>query len=359
MSDSTDLNSPFERQTKILMVMDVVESVRLMEQDENDFVSRWQLLVGQAEQRLLALHGGRLVKSLGDGLMLEFKEAVGCIRAGFALQELARQGNRDRSTQEQLNLRIGAHLAEFVVDRHDIYGSDVNLTARIAGLAGPGEFVITAELRDRLAPNLDADVEDLGDCYLKHVAKPVRVFRVGPPGDQPVIAQGQARTWTCGRPIAIIPFQMRSSEPGQDMLGEALADEVIAALSRTSELHVISRLSTTFFRGREDAVEDIKTHLGATYVLSGVCRPAARTCRCSSRLIDAKTRHIVWADSLKGKINGLFSADDELIARLVSGISGAVMQNEVGRAHRHAMPTLEGYTLLLSSVALMHRNSPG
>ena len=175
MTASTDPNFPFACQTKILMVMDVVESVRLMEQDENDFVSRWQALVGQAEHQLLPLHGGRLVKSLGDGLMLEFNDALGCIRAGFALQELTRLDNKARAAEQQLHLRIGAHLAEFVADRHDIYGSDVNLTARIAGLAGPGEFVMTAELRDRLAANLDADIEDLGDCYLKHVTEPVRV----------------------------------------------------------------------------------------------------------------------------------------------------------------------------------------
>lgn len=358
MSASPDPSFPLIRQTKILMVMDVVESVRLMEQDEHDFVSRWQALVGQAEHQLLPLHGGRLVKSLGDGLMLEFADALGCVRAGFGLQELTRQANQNRPPEQQLHLRIGAHLAEFVIDRHDIYGSDVNLTARIAGLAGPGEFVITAELRDRLAPNLDADVEDLGDCYLKHVQEPVRVYRVGPPGHQPVIAQGQAVHLDLRPTIAIIPFAMRSTEPGQEMLGEALADEVIAALSRTSELHVISRLSTTFFRGRDDSVEDIKAHLGASYVLSGVCRASGSDLALFVELIDAKTRHIVWADSLKGRVNGVFSTDDELISRLVSAISTAVMHNEVGRAHRHALPTLEGYTLLLGAVALMHRNSP-
>ncbi|MFC5500241.1 adenylate/guanylate cyclase domain-containing protein [Caenimonas terrae] len=358
MSASTDLPSPFARQTKVLMVMDVVESVRLMEQDENDFVARWQKLVDRTEHHLLGLHGGRLVKSLGDGLMLEFKDALGCIRAGFALQELAAQGNEGLASEQQLHLRIGAHLAEFVADKHDIYGSDVNLTARIAGLAGPGEFIITAELRDRLAPNLDADVEDLGGCYLKHVAEPVRVYRVGPPGHQPVIAPGQTVRLDLRPTIAIIPFSMRSSEPGQELLGEALADDVIAALSRTSELHVISRLSTTFFRGRDDSVDDIKAHLGASYVLSGVCRASGSDLALFVELIDTKTRHIVWADSLKGRVSGVFSADDELIARLVAAISAAVMHHEVGRAHRHALPTLEGYTLLLGAVALMHRNSP-
>lgn len=358
MTRSTDLPSPVTRQIKVLMVMDVVESVRLMEQDEDDFVARWQILVGQAERQLLPLHGGRLVKSLGDGLMLQFADALGCIRTGFALQALSRSANEGRPADQHMHLRIGAHLAEFVADQHDIYGSDVNLTARISGLAGPGEFVITAELRDRLAPNLDADIEDLGGCYLKHIAEPVRVYRVGPPGHEPVIAQGQALQAELRPTIAIIPFAMRSNDPGQDMLGEALADEVIAALSRTSELHVISRLSTTVFSGRNESVEDIKAHLGASYVLSGVCRASGADLALFVELIDTRTRHIVWAESLKGRVNGLFSADDELIARLVAAISSSVMHNEVGRAQRHALPTLEGYTLLLSAVALMHRNSP-
>lgn len=358
MPAHTDLVLAFARQTKVLMVMDVVESVRLMEQDEDDFVARWRSLVRQAERQLLPLHGGRLVKSLGDGLMLEFDDALGCIRTGFGLLELSRAGNQDRPPEQHLHLRIGAHLAGFVSDQHDIYGTDVNLTARIASLAGPGEFVITAALQDRLAPNLDADVEDLGGCYLKHVAEPVRMFRVGPPGHHPVIAQGQAAQLDLRPTIAIIPFAMRSTEPGQEMLGEALADDVIAALSRTSELHVISRLSTTFFRDRDDSVEDIKVHLGASYVLSGVCRASGAALSLFVELIDTKTRHIVWADSLKGRVNGVFSADDELIARMVGAISAAVMHNEVGRAYRHALPTLEGYTLLLGAVALMHRNSP-
>ncbi len=345
------------RQIKVLMVMDVVESVRLMELDENDFVTRWQSLVGEAEHRLLPLHGGRMVKSLGDGLMLEFNDALGCIRSGFGLLELARAGNQGRPQHQQLHLRIGAHVAGFVADRHDIYGSDVNLTARITDLAGPGEFVITADLRDRLAPMVDADIEDLGGCYLKHIAEPVQVYRVGPPGHQPVIAQGPAGQLELRPTIAVIPFSMGSSEPGHEMLGEALADEVIAALSRTSEMHVISRMSTTVFCGRTDSVEDIKTHLGASYILSGVCRSSGADLSLFVELIDTATRNIVWADNLKGRVGGLFAADNELIARLVAAVSASVMRHEVGRSQRHALPTLEGYTLLLGAVALMHRNA--
>ncbi|MDP3754127.1 MAG: adenylate/guanylate cyclase domain-containing protein [Polaromonas sp.] len=346
------------RNTKVLLVMDVVESVRIMEQDQDGFVRRWQQLVEQAEQHVLPLHGGRIVKSLGDGLMLEFANAQSCVKAAFDLHSFTRQANSGLRPEHQMHLRMGGHLASFVTDQHDIYGTDVNLTSRVSTLAGPGETVVTADMRDQLAPVLDADVEDLGECHLKHVKEPVRAYRVGPPGDAPIVPPGNAVELNLRPTIAVIPFAMRSNEPGHELLGEALADEVIAALSRTSELHVISRLSTTVFRERQEAIKDIRTHLGSTYILSGTCRSAGTQLALFVELIEAKTGHILWADSLKGQLNGLFSADDELITRLVASISSSVMLQQLQQARSQALPTLEGYTLLLGAVALMHRNSP-
>jgi TolB-like protein len=328
-----------------------------MEQDQDGFVRRWQQLVEEAEQNVLPRHGGRIVKSLGDGLMLEFASAQGCVKAAFDLHSFTRQANRGVRPEHQMHLRMGGHLASFVTDQHDIYGTDVNLTSRVSTLAGPGETVVTADMRDQLAPLLDADVEDLGECHLKHVKEPVRAYRVGPPGDAPIVPPGNAVELNLRPTIAVIPFAMRSNEPGHELLGEALADEVIAALSRTSELHVISRLSTTVFRDRREAIEDIKTHLGATYILSGTCRSAGSQLALFVELIEAKTGHIVWADSLKGEVHGLFVSDDELIARIVAAVSSLVMSRELQRARSHALPTLDGYTLLLGAVALMHRTS--
>jgi len=353
-----ELPAAMTRNTKVLLVMDVVESVRIMEQDQDGFVRRWQQLVEEAEQNVLPLHGGRIVKSLGDGLMLEFANAQSCVKAAFALHSFTRQTNSGLRPEHQMHLRMGGHLASFVTDQHDIYGTDVNLTSRVSTLAGPGETVVTADMRDQLAPVLDADVEDLGECHLKHVKEPVRAYRVGPPGDAPIVPPGNAVELNLRPTIAVIPFAMRSNEPGHELLGEALADEVIAALSRTSELHVISRLSTTVFRDRREAIEDIKTHLGATYILSGTCRSAGTQLALFVELIEAKTGHILWADNLKGQVQGLFAADDELITRLVAAISSSVMLQQLQQARSQALPTLEGYTLLLGAVALMHRNSP-
>ena len=357
MNPPTELPTRMGRSTKVLLVMDVVESVRIMEQDQDGFVQRWQQLVLQAEQQILPQHGGRIVKSLGDGLMLEFANAQGGIKAAFALQDFSQQANARLPPQQQMHLRIGGHLASFVTDQHDIYGTDVNLTSRFCTLAGPGELVVTAALRDNLTANLDADLEDLGECHLKHVEKPVRAYRVAPPGEHPVIALSSAVRLDLRPTIAVIPFAMRSSEPGHEMLGEALADEVIAALSRTSELHVISRLSTTVFRGRQEAIEDIRTHLGASYILSGTCRSVGTQLALFVELIDAKTEKLVWAENLKGQVHGVFETDDELISRVVAAISSSVMSQQLERAQSQALPTLDGYTLLLGSVALMHRTA--
>ena len=345
------------RLTKVISVIDVVESVRLMEQDEQNFIRRWRDFVAFTQQRL-PQEGGRLVKSLGDGLMLEFAEAQGCIRTAFAMQDWFRQGNTGLPADQRVHLRVGAHLAEFVADEYDIYGTDVNLTARIATLAGPGEIIISAGLRDRLTMGLDVDVEDLGECHLKHVKEPVRVYRVGPVGEAPVVEVPHGGATVQLRPtIAVIPFGMRSTEPGHELLGEALADEVIAALSRTSELQVISRLSTTVFRDRQEAVADIQRHLGANYILSGHCRTSSDQLALFVELIEASSGHVVWADSIKGRVQGLFAPDDAVIAQLVSAVASSVISHEVQRARGHSLPTLEGYTLLLSAIALMHRIS--
>lgn len=350
--------TPFDFQltTKVVVVLDVVESVRLMEQDERGFVQRWHRFV-EVVHGLLQEHGGRMHKSLGDGLMLEFDDAHSAVLCSFAVQDLARRGNAGLPPHSQMHLRIGAHLCEYVADQYDIYGSDVNLTARIATLAGPGEIIVSAAVRDRLAPVLDADIEDLGDCHLKHVQEPVRAYRLGPAGHAPVIDRGASELAPLRPTIAVIPFSVRSTEPGHQLLGEALADEVIAALSQTPELMVISRLSTTVFRGRHKGLEDIRNHLQADYILNGTCRTSGTDLRLFAELVEARTGRTVWADTLRSRVEGVFHADDHLVAELMQAIGRAVVVQEMGRARSQALPTLEGYTLLLGGIALMHRTS--
>ncbi|MBX3586048.1 MAG: hypothetical protein KF796_05360 [Ramlibacter sp.] len=345
------------RQTKVLMVLDVVESVRLMEQDEDEFVQRWQRLVAQVEQRLLPLHGGRLVKSLGDGLMLEFANAQGCVKTAFALQYLNDQDNEERPPARHLHLRMGAHLAEFVADKHDIYGSDVNLTARVATLAGPRELVVTAELRDQLTAGLDADIEDLGECHLKHVQEPVRAYRVGQAGHEPIVPVAATTPRDFRPTIAVIPFEARSNEPEHFVIGELIADGVIAQLSRSPDIRVISRLSTTAFRGRAGAMPDISARLEATFVLSGSYIASNGKLVVTAELANARTNEIVWAERMANDANDLLQIESAMLNALSTGVSRALIDEEVRQSLIQPLPRLDSSALMMGGVALMHRSS--
>lgn len=352
-----ELPAAMTRNTKVLLVMDVVESVRIMEQDQDGFVRRWQQLVEEAEQNVLPLHGGRIVKSLGDGLMLEFANAQSCVKAAFALHSFTRQANAGLPPEQQMHLRMGGHLASFVTDQHDIYGTDVNLTSRVSTLAGPGEMVVSSELRDELAAGLDADVEDLGDCHLKHVEKPVRAYRVGPVGHAPVIPAPHTLPPDFRPTIAVIPFEARSNEPEHFVIGELIADGVIAQLSRSPDIRVISRLSTTAFRGRTSVMPDVESRLGASFVLSGSYIASGGKTLIIAELADARTTQIVWAERVSGVTDDLLQAQSELLNSLAASTARALIDAEVQQSLVQPMPRLDSSSLLLGGISMMHRSS--
>ncbi len=352
-----ELPANMTRSTKVLLVMDVVESVRIMEQDQDGFVRRWQQLVEEAEQNVLPLHGGRIVKSLGDGLMLEFSNAQSCVKAAFALHSFTRQANSGLRPEHQMHLRMGGHLASFVTDQHDIYGTDVNLTSRVSTLAGPGEMVVSSELRDELAVGLDADVEDLGDCHLKHVEKPVRAYRVGPVGHAPIIPAPHALPPDFRPTIAVIPFEARSNEPEHFVIGELIADGVIAQLSRSPDIRVISRLSTTAFRGRASVMQDVESRLGASFVLSGSYIASGGKILIIAELADARTTQIVWAERVSGDTDDLLQAQSELLNSLAASTSRALIDAEIQQSLVQPMPRLDSSSLLLGGISMMHRSS--
>lgn len=342
---------------RTLLFVDVVESVRLMEENENDVVRRWRQLVGVVEREILPPHHGRLVKSQGDGLLLEFAAVSSAVKTAFAIQRACASINTGVPPKQHILLRAGAHVGQRIADDHDVYGSGVNLAARLLTLAGPGEIVVSADVRDQLAPVLDADIEDLGLCYLKHVHEPVRAYRVGPPGPRPVIEPGTISMPQLRPTIAVIPFAERADKPEHQVVGEVLADEIISALSRSSELNVISRLSTTVFRGRDTSIDEVSGYLSANYVLSGAYRRIGNKLRLNVELASSDPGTVVWSESMEGNAHALVSGRDGIVDNIVTGVSMAVMARELQRAQSQPLPTLESYTLLMGAIALMHRLS--
>ena len=217
-------------------------------------------------------------------------------------------------------------------------------------LAGPGEIVVSANAREQLTPVLDADVEDLGQCYLRNLPEPVRAFRVGPPGPHPVIKVGRPLGEL--RPsLAIVPFTVLGGEGEQSVLGEVLAEEMIRSLCRSNELSIISRLSTTVLRGRDLALDAIGQLLHADYVVSGKCRISGDRIILDAELAEAKSGRIVWSDRVTDHIAGILSGDQHLIGEVVADVSRAIVARELQRSRTQPLPTLEGHTLLMGAVA--------
>jgi adenylate cyclase len=357
IGESLPLFEHITRVVRTVLFVDVVESVRLIQQDEEGAVRRWRSFVDHVVHRLLPGHEGRLVKSLGDGLMLEFPRVQSAVGVAFAMQEASARSNEGVPPEQRMLLRIGIHISPLIADDLDLYGHGVNLAARLTTLAGPGEIVVSADVRDQLTPALDADIEDLGECYLKHVQQSVRAFRLGAPGERPVIEPGNVAD-DLRATIAVIPFRPRTLRPSDDVFGELIADEVISALSHSPEVNVVSRLSTTAFQGRAVRLDDVKAYLRADYVASGSYHVDGDRVTLKAELAETRSMDVVWTQTLKGSVKGLVSGDDPLPGRLVSEACSAMMVRELQRTQGKAPQSLESRTLLLASISLMHRISP-
>ena len=344
-------------QKKVILVMDLVESVRLMASNEEGTVKRWLAFTNFAQTQAIPANQGRLVKSLGDGLMVEFEEPRHAVSAAAMLHGALEKSNAGLADELQMHLRAGINSSYVYSDQLDIYGNGVNLTARLASLAGPGETVVSAGMRDELTDGLDADVEDLGECYVKHVEQPLRAYRIGPAGSSPVVAPLGGYGTALQPTIAVIPFDARNREPEHFAVGELIADGVIGQLSRSGELNIISRLSSSKLRHRNMPLTDIVNHLGANYVLSGSYVVSNGKLLVNAELAQTDNHQIVWAHRLTSDVQDLLQVQSELSHNLAEAVHKAVLDTEVMKAQTRPLPTLQSYSLLLSGVNLMHRST--
>ncbi len=349
-----DLYGP--RVSRTLLVADMVESVRLFESDEITILARWLGICNSVESDIAPAFDGRLVKNLGDGVLLEFQQATSAVAAAFAIQQACHRDNVGQPAASHIMLRIGIEIGDVLLVHHDVFGHGVNLAARLCTLAGPGEIVVSARVREQLTPMLDADIEDLGECYLKHIQNPVRAYRIAPPGPRLVLEARFAQRDL--RPvIAVVPFVTRDFSAEHQFIGDVLAEEIIRELSRSPDLDVISRLSTAPFRNRDLMVAEINAHLDAQYVLSGSYAVEGLEIKLHLELAEVISGRVIWSDMARERSTDLVQGEREMIARIVAELRQAMMLHELQRVRSQALPTLKSYTLMMAAVALMHRLS--
>lgn len=348
---------------RTVVVVDVVEFVRLMEQDEIGTVERCERLFDALRHDVVPANGGRVVKSTGDGLLAEFSDCSAAVRAAFAMQKRAALLGAGVADDQVLRLRVAASHGDIWATGHDIQGRAVNLAARLATLAAPGEIVVSVEVRDRLMPGLDADPEDLGECFLKHLPAPVRAYRLAPAGRGAAAAPMSPAdpAPTSADPlragIAVLPLSAFEPGDGSAALGDLVADEIRGGLARSAHLHVIARLSCNQVARRGLDLGEIGQVLGAAYVLSGTVWRSGERMRARVELARTIDQSVIWSDAFEARVDQVLQADDGIVPGVVAAVSDAILQQELVRATTLPLPNLRSHSLLLASLGLIHRSS--
>lgn len=352
------------RQWRAIVFADLVESVRLMQEHGFALVDRWRAFVQETRQLLLPAQGGRLVRTAGDGLLIECPSAVQAIAVSFALHEAVLRHSEGLSEDQSMRLRVGVHCGEVVFDEQEAYGADVNLAARLAGAARPGETLISAAVRQPLADGLHAQLEDLGERYLKHIDRAQQVFLARPAGRGTELGPRQTSRLPVQdlRPVvAVLPFQSLPISPEGEALGHALADELIAALARHPGLRVLSRNSTALVaNGDHDLAQlpKLQRVLNASFMVSGRLYRQGDLVRASIEMAGLPDGVVHWADQLNTTVSALFDGSDQLVPKAATRIGEQVQAHELLRVRNLPMDALAPYTLFVGASGLLNSLSP-
>src|SRR5439155_18422513 len=266
----------------------------------------------------IAEHKGRIVKTTGDGLLVEFASVVDAVRCAVAVQQAMPERNTGVAADNRIELRIGVNLGDVIVEGDDLYGDGVNIAARIEALADAGGVLVSNTVHDHVRDRLPLAFEDLGEQQIKNIARPVRVYRVRPEGPHPIppspAGEGSApgaRVGAAESPalplpdkpsIAVLPFANMSGDPEQEYFADGMVEEIITALSRIRWLFVIARNSTFTYKGQAVDVKQVGRELGVRYVLEGSVRKAGQRVRITAQLIDAETGAHLWANRFDGSL---------------------------------------------------------
>jgi len=289
-----------ERRLTAILAADVVGYSRLMECDEAGTLTALKAHREALFDPVIADHHGRIVKLMGDGTLVEFASVVDAVTCAVAIQRHMAGRDDGVAEDQRIDLRIGVHLGDIIVEGEDIYGEGVNVTARLEGLAEPGGICLSGDAYRQVRGKVDADFEDLGEREVKNLAEPLRVYRVAIKGASP--APTPAATMPLPLPdkpsIAVLPFTNMSGDPEQEYFSDGITEDIITELSKFRTLFVIARNSSFAFKGQALDVKQISSKLGIRYVVEGSVRRAGNRVRITAQLIDAAKDNHIWHSAM-------------------------------------------------------------
>ncbi|MDH3667588.1 MAG: adenylate/guanylate cyclase domain-containing protein [Paracoccaceae bacterium] len=337
-----------KRRLAAILAADLVGYTRLMGQDEAGTLRRLGDLRERVLRPMIDSHGGRIVKLMGDGMLVEFSSIVDAVNCALAWQdhtEAVVEGDG------ALRFRIGINLGGVVVEGDDIYGDGVNIASRLEGIADPGGICLSEDAFRQARGKTEAAFEDMGEQQLKNVAEPIRVHQVrrGTHEDAPA----PARAADPEKPsIAVLAFANMSGNPEQEVFSDGIAEDIITQLSRFRTLFVIARNSSFAFKDQAVDVKEIGRNLGVQYVVEGSVRRAGSRVRISAQLVEAKTGNHLWAERYDRDLEDIFAVHDEVTRSIVAVLPGRVQEDVASRASRKPTDNMKAYELMLRAKAL-------
>jgi TolB-like protein/class 3 adenylate cyclase/Flp pilus assembly protein TadD len=324
-----------ERKLTAILAADVVGYSRLVGEDEAGTV-RAVRDHRKAAAPLVASHGGRLVKTMGDGLLLEFPSVVTAVECALAMQKQMVERNADVPEGKRIVYRIGVNLGDVLVDGEDILGEGVNIAARLEGIAEPGGICLSSSAYDHVRGKIDAEFVDLGDKELKNIARPVRVYAIktdmGGYAQAPTPLAAAAKPGAPRLSIVVLPFANIGGDADQDYFVDGVTESLTTDLSRIHGSFVIGRHTAFTYKGKALDLKQIGQELNVRYVLAGSVQRGGNRMRVNVQLIDAETVNHLWAERFDKPVADLFDMQDEIAARLANALNAQLVAAEARRA---------------------------
>jgi adenylate cyclase len=340
-----------ERRLTAILVADVAGYSRLMGVDEEGTVAALKTYRRELIDPKVAEHRGRIVKTTGDGALLEFASAVDAVRCAMEIQRAMAERNAGIPLDSRIEFRIGINVGDVIIDEGDIYGDGVNIAARLEALSAPGGICISDDTFRQVRAKLDPSFEDGGIHNLKNIAEPIRIWRYGI-SDAPGARGGgevSAGLMREGPSIAVLPFDNMSSDPDQEYFADGIVEDVITALARYPSLFVVARNSSFAYKGKSPDIRTVGRDLGVRYVLEGSIRRATRRIRVTAQLNEAETGLHLWAEKYEGVLEDVFDLQDRIASSVVGSIGSQIGEAETARAMKCRANNLSAYELLLRS----------
>ena len=355
------LESRVERRLAAILVADVAGYSRLMGIDEEGTLLQLKTHRKELVDPKITEYRGRIVKTTGDGMLVEFVSVVDAVRCAVDIQRNMVERNAEVPTERRIQFRVGINVGDIISDNDDIYGDGVNVAARLETLADPGGIDVSRTVHDQVRDKLNFSFEDLGEQIVKNIARPIGVHRIdlsADTGPGVVTSTGAVLKpeFASSRPsIAVLPFANMSGDPEQEYFADGISEDIITGLSKLHWFFVIARNSSFVYKGKAVDVKRVARELGVRYVLEGSVRKGGNRVRITTQLIDAVTSNHIWADRYDGDLTDVFSLQDEITEKVVAAIEPKLVEAEGIRSQSRSPEELGAWDMVIHANSLFWR----